>query len=289
MAPSTVTPKTLGWAVLFLLLAFSVAMAAAWTTAALLTGGTGAGADWLRVSGAPQILLQGLSATAGAMLATYLIGVRGLGLDLQTLRWRGKGWGARPVRWGFALGVAAAALSILLAVALGRGRWVGDGGTPLEFAARAAETLIVLAPAAFSEELLFRGVPLVLAAKLLGRAPAVALLAALFALAHMLNPNVTAQGLANVGLAGVFLGAAFYCPGGIWTASAAHLGWNATLAVSGTAVSGVPFDMPAIDFHVGGPSWLTGGRFGPEGGLLATLALGVGTLVAIRWARKDVI
>ncbi len=289
MAPSTVTPKALGWAVLFLLLAFSVAMAAAWTTATLLTGGTGAGADWLRVSGAPQILLQGLSATAGAMLATYLIGMRGLGLDLQTLRWRGKGWGTRPVRWGFALGVAAAALSILLAVALGRGRWVGDGGTTLEFAARAAETLIVLAPAAFSEELLFRGVPLVLAAKLLGRAPAVALLAALFALAHTLNPNVTAQGLANVGLAGVFLGAAFYCPGGIWTASAAHLGWNATLAVSGTAVSGVPFDMPAIDFHVGGPSWLTGGRFGPEGGLLATLALGVGTLVAIRWARKDVI
>lgn len=279
--------KAVAWAVGFLVFAFVLAMALAGVSAAALIGGLESGAEWLRVSGPAQILLQGISLTAGALLATYVIGVRILGMDLETLRWQGTNWSARPVRWGLALGVAAAALTVLLSVAVGRARWVGDGGTLMQFMTRALETLVVLAPAALSEELIFRGVPLVLAAKALGRARAVVLMAIVFGLAHALNPNVTPQGVANVVLAGLFLGTAFYCPGGLWTAFAVHLGWNVTLAVSGAAVSGVPFDIPAVDYHPGGPGWLTGGSFGPEGGLLATLALGAGTMIAVRWARKD--
>lgn len=279
--------KAVAWAVGFLVFAFVLAMALAGVSAAAMIGGLESGAEWLRVSGPAQILLQGISLTAGALLATYVIGVRILGMDLETLRWQGTNWSARPVRWGLALGVAAAALTVLLSVAVGRARWVGDGGTLMQFMTRALETLVVLAPAALSEELIFRGVPLVLAAKALGRARAVVLMAIVFGLAHALNPNVTPQGVANVVLAGLFLGTAFYCPGGLWTAFAVHLGWNVTLAVSGAAVSGVPFDIPAVDYHPGGPGWLTGGSFGPEGGLLATLALGAGTMIAVRWARKD--
>ncbi|HSM18465.1 MAG TPA: CPBP family intramembrane glutamic endopeptidase [Gemmatimonadales bacterium] len=279
--------KAVAWAVGFLVFAFVLAMALAGVSAAAMIGGLESGAEWLRVSGPAQILLQGVSLTAGALLATYVIGVRILGMDLETLRWQGTNWSARPVRWGLALGVAAAALTVLLSVAVGRARWVGDGGTLMQFMTRALETLVVLAPAALSEELIFRGVPLVLASKLLGRAPAVLLMAIVFGLAHALNPNVTPQGVANVVLAGLFLGTAFYCPGGLWTAFAVHLGWNVTFAVSGAAVSGVPFDIPAVDYHPGGPGWLTGGSFGPEGGLLATLALGAGTMIAVRWARKN--
>ena len=279
--------KAVAWAVGFLVFAFVLAMALAGVSAAAMIGGLESGSEWLRVSGPAQILLQGISLTAGALLATYVIGVRILGMDLETLRWQGTNWSTRPVRWGLALGVAAAALTVLLSVAVGRARWVGDGGTLMQFMTRALETLVVLAPAALSEELIFRGVPLVLASKLLGRAPAVLLMAIVFGLAHALNPNVTPQGVANVVLAGLLLGTAFYCPGGLWTAFAVHLGWNVTLAVSGAAVSGVPFDIPAVDYHPGGPGWLTGGSFGPEGGLLATLALGAGTMIAVRWARKD--
>ena len=279
--------KTLAWAAGFLAFAFVFATALGGVTAAAMIGGLESGSEWLRISGPAQILLQGMSLTAGTLLATYVIGMKVLGMDLETLRWRGTNWSARPVKWGLALGVAAAAMTVLLAVAVGRARWVGDGGTFLQFMTRAIETLVVLAPAALSEELLFRGVPLVLAAKALGRTPAVVLMAIVFGLAHALNPHVSPQGVANVVLAGLFLGTAFYCPGGIWTAFAAHLGWNVTLAVSGAALSGVPFDIPAVDYLPGGPGWLTGGSFGPEGGLLATLALGAGTLVAVRWARKD--
>jgi hypothetical protein len=48
-------------------------------------------------------------------------------------------------------------------------------------------------------------------------------------------------------------------------------------------VSGLPFDIPLLDYSSGGPTWLTGGTFGPEGGLAATLALTIGILVLTRY------
>ena len=92
----------------------------------------------------------------------------------------------------------------------------------------------------------------------------------IFALFHGLNPGITPLGLGNIALAGIFLGVAFYAPGGLWTAFGAHLGWNATLAALDAPVSGLPFSIPLIDYRAGDPVWLSGGHFGPEGGLLAT-------------------
>jgi hypothetical protein len=127
----------------------------------------------------------------------------------------------------------------------------------------------------------------VLLAASLGRGAAVAAIAIPFALAHLGNPNLTALGVGNIALAGIFLGLAFYAPGGIWTAWGAHLGWNGVLAALDTPVSGVPFDIPFLDYSAGTPVWLTGGAFGPEGGLAATLALTLAIPIAARWAGKD--
>ena len=283
----TSAAKAIGWAVFFLVFVYVLAGIGAWFVAAALVGGFGPAKEWVEVLGPAQIILQGISLALAGLLATYLIGLRVLGLDLESLRWRGPDGEGRGVKWGLLLGVAAAALTLLSAVVVGNARWVGDDGTALQFVTQGLKTLVVLAPAALSEELLFRGVPLVVLARAVGRAPAVVMTAMAFGIAHTLNPEVTALGMANVALAGLFLGAAFYCPGGLWTAFAAHLGWNVTLAVSGAAVSGVPFDIPVVDYHPGGPGWLTGGGFGPEGGLLATVALVVGTAAAARRAQKD--
>jgi hypothetical protein len=73
----------------------------------------------------------------------------------------------------------------------------------------------------------------------------------------------------------------------MWAAFGAHLGWNLTLALLGAPVSGLPFDIPLIDYTMGGPGWLTGGAFGPEGGLLSTLTLTTAIVLAVRWVRKD--
>ena len=42
-----------------------------------------------------------------------------------------------------------------------------------------------------------------------------------------------------------------------------------------------------INYIPGGPSWLTGGPFGPEGGLLATVAITVALVVVWRGGRKE--
>ena len=93
-----------------------------------------------------------------------------------------------------------------------------------------------------------------------------------------LQPGITPLAVGNIALAGVFLGIAFYLPGGLWTATGAHLGWNATLAALAAPVSGLPFAMPWLDYRSGGPAWLSGGGFGPEGGLLGTAALVLATV-----------
>jgi hypothetical protein len=134
---------------------------------------------------------------------------------------------------------------------------------------------------------MFRGVGQVALARAIGRVRAVVLLSALFALAHLFNPNGTPLGLFNIGLAGLLLGFAFYLPGGIWTAWGAHFGWNAMLAALDAPVSGLPFEIPLIDYAPGGPQWLTGGTFGPEGGLLATTTLAIAVTVAWRWMGKE--
>ncbi len=220
-----------------------------------------------------------------AALFTWLIGIKVCGLTLDDLRYRGSRGGR-----GFGLGMAAGAVTAAVALAIGAvggAEWVPDQGTASSYLRAVGTTILILAPAALAEEIIFRGVPQVLLARVMGRGTAIVLLAVLFSLAHFANPNVTALGIGNIALAGIFLGLAFYAPGGIWTAWGAHLGWNALLAALDTPVSGVPFPIPVLDYVPGDPAWLTGGPFGPEGGLASTLALTVAVLVARRWAGKD--
>jgi hypothetical protein len=129
-------------------------------------------------------------------------------------------------------------------------------------------------------------VPQVVLGNAFGRGTAIVALSAVFALAHGLNPGITPLAAGNIALAGVFLGVTFYLPGGLWTATGAHLGWNATLAALGAPVSGLPFAMPMLDYRSGGPEWLTGGGFGPEGGVLGTAALAGATLMVVRLIRR---
>ena len=220
-------------------------------------------------------------------IATWVVGVKMLGLDARTLRWNVDMKKTRGFVMGLLLGGVPAALTMLLGVFAGGAAWVKDGGAASDFPGGVLVTLALLAPAALAEEVMFRGVPLVVLASLMGRPAALVLLSVLFSLAHLDNPDVTARAIGNVALAGILLSLAFYSPGGMWTAFGAHLGWNGTLASLGAPVSGLPFDIPYIDYTMGGPSWLTGGRFGPEGGLLGTIAITAAIFVAARWARKE--
>jgi membrane protease YdiL (CAAX protease family) len=281
--------KAIGWSIAFLLLGLFCSTLLMWLAAAALAGGdVQAGMRLLERPGAPQALAGGLSQLAGFGIATWLIGVRLLHLDRRALRWAPARKGLKGMLGGLGLGALAAAVALIAAVVVGSAYWSRDSGGPAEYAVSVLKTTLALAPAALSEELMFRGVPLVLIASVAGRATALVLVSAVtFALFHWLNPNVTPLALGNIALAGLFLGVAFYAPGGLWTAFGAHLGWNATLAALDAPVSGLPFRIPLLDYHAGEPTWLSGGRFGPEGGLVATVALALAIALTFRWARRE--
>jgi len=184
------------------------------------------------------------------------------------------------------LGAAMAALAVGLAV-------IASGATVRADAATEAGTLVAplavgLVAAALFEELVFRGYPLRRLADVVGVVAATGLLGVGFAAAHLGNPNVTPLGTLNIGLAAVWLAAAFFSPGAMPLAWGLHFGWNAGLALGFEApVSGLTFDLPLVEYEAGRHVWIDGGAFGPEGGVVATVVFSAGTaaLIAARTRR----
>lgn len=232
------------------------------------------------------LLLQGIAQLTVFGFLTWLLGHKVMRLSAAELGWARTGRGKGFLR-GLVIATALAAAALLLAVAFGGARWFPDNGGVADYLRNVGLTTAVLAPAALAEEVAFRGFPLVLLASVFGRGPAIVVMSLIFGLAHGLNPEVTPLAIGNVALAGVFLSLAFYAPGGIWTAWGAHLGWNATLAALDAPVSGLPFSIPLINFDPGTVTWFTGGAFGPEGGVTATVVLLAGCAILARFVRKD--
>jgi membrane protease YdiL (CAAX protease family) len=185
---------------------------------------------------------------------------------------------------GLGVGLAMAATVLLLEVLAGARIELTDESMRA-YVSGALMLLGVLAVAALSEELLFRGLPLVRLADTLGPAGASILLAVVFAAFHASNPGWTILGLINVAVASLALSAIFFRLGGMPGAWAAHLGWNAGLGIMADApVSGLSFQLPGVEYSTQGPAWVTGGPFGPEGGVIATVVL-VATAVLVSVTR----
>jgi uncharacterized protein len=175
---------------------------------------------------------------------------------------------------------ALVALSAVAALALVGGvTWTAESGTVGGWLAAGAAALLFLALPAAAEEVLLRGYLLQALGEAWGVTRALVLTSSLFALAHLGNPGITALAVLNIALAGLWLGVVWVRTGSLWWASGAHLGWNwggayvADLPVSGLEL----FDAPFYEASIGGPDWLGGGSFGPEGSVLATLVFGGAT------------
>jgi hypothetical protein len=277
----------IGWSIAFLALTFLLVAVLGFLAALAVTGSVSAIPAWAGTVTPAALLIQSFVLLTSGLLATWLIGVRAARLSLREMRWLGTGSAGAGAGIGLGIGIAAAAGALVLATLFGSAAWIPDGGTAVAWGGSVGRTVALLAPAALAEEVIFRGVPLVLLALAFGRWPAMIGLAVLFALAHATNPGVTPLGLTNIALAGVWLALAFFAPGGIWTAFGAHLGWNGTLAALDAPVSGLPFRIPWIDFVPGGPAWVTGGVFGPEGGIVATLTIGVASAILLIKVRRE--
>lgn len=230
------------------------------------------------------VAVASLPPVVAALAVTALCGLGGWASWPQ-MGWPGVGRSVGGLVRGTVVGCGVAAAAVLVAVVVGGARIEATGEAFVAYARAAGTLLAGLAVAALAEELLFRGFPLARLAEPFGKVGASLLLALLFAMAHLRNPDVSVLGLVNIALASLVLSAAFFTPGGLPMAWGVHWGWNGGLAVGADApVSGLTFDMPALEFHTGRTAWVTGGAFGPEGGIAASVALALALILLGRRA-----
>ncbi|HEX9939001.1 MAG TPA: type II CAAX endopeptidase family protein [Longimicrobium sp.] len=239
----------------------------------------------LNAAGVPQ----GLEAVTSAELVAALVAGWGTLAVLDRRPLGALGYPAdraapRDTGLGFALGGGAIALAAVVLTVAGTVRWVADSGTWPEYVAALARALLLFTVAAAAEEAMFRGYAFQALVQGIGAWPAVLASSALFAVAHLGNPNVDAVGLANIFLAGVMLGWAYLRTRSLWFATGVHVGWNWTMsALLDFPVSGLVRDTPLYDVAAVGPRWMTGGSFGPEAGVPGTVVI-VLLLVLFLWA-----
>ncbi len=145
-------------------------------------------------------------------------------------------------------------------------------------------SFMFFAVAAFLEEVIFRGYAFQTLIQWITFLPATLVFSLLFAYAHFANPNVTALSLLNVALAGAWLSIAYMKTRGLWLPFGLHLAWNfCQTSVYSFPTSGGAFEGQKLaDLVQSGPEWITGGKFGPEGGILATIALVVCTWYVLK-------
>ncbi|MEX1187491.1 MAG: CPBP family intramembrane glutamic endopeptidase [Gemmatimonadaceae bacterium] len=217
-------------------------------------------------------------------LAAHVLMLRKIDRKDWSYVWLGRD-AARPPKLvsGLALGALAAALPAGALLAMGQ-LTVADAPDGAWWSAALLATAVLL-PSAFAEELFARGYIFALLREAAGWKIALAATSIGFGLVHVANPGANWQSLSVVVLAGFFLGAIVLVTGSLYAATLAHFAWNWFIAaVLHMPVSGVPV-VGSPDYRVveTGPDWLTGGSWGPEGGLAAGLGLSIG-LIYLSWS-----
>ena len=231
---------------------------------------------WLIVG---MLLPTGLQFASVALLSGGLVG------GWATLALDGRGPGAlgfytnpaaaREAALGIALGVVVAMAVVAAIVVFGGLSWSAQAGTAGAWLVGSASSMLFLVLPAAAEEALLRGYPLQALAEAWGPAAALLVMSITFGAVHFGNPEATGLGLANIAAAGLLLGAVYLRTGSLWWATGVHLGWNWGLGyLADLPVSGLELlDAPFYDGVAEGPQWLSGGGFGPEGSVLATVVV----------------
>lgn len=132
-----------------------------------------------------------------------------------------------------------------------------------------------------AEELLLRGWMLPVLGARYNWIAGVLVSSAAFAILHGLNPNIGPVAVLNLALFGLLTAFWALREGGIFGVSALHVIWNwSQTNLYGLSTSGMRIEAGLLmDWEESGPDWLTGGAFGPEGGLAVSAAL----LLSIAW------
>lgn len=142
---------------------------------------------------------------------------------------------------------------------------------------------------AIIEEILFRGIVFRIIEEKLGSYFSLIISATIFGLLHMTNPNSSL--IAGIGLAiqaGLLLASAYIYSRNLWLPIAIHFAWNFTQsAIFGANVSGNKISKTLITSEINGAEWFTGGQFGPEGSIQATLFCLIVTVILLVLSHRE--
>lgn len=236
-------------------------------------------ADWLLASVFPQArFARGtLAMAAGGLAASVVLpkpgglrGISGVGLALSRAS-------CRSGLFGIALGCALALFSIGVP-------WLA-GAIVFETAAPDASRLalgtlpliptaaILIAIGSFGEEALMHGYGLQQLARAMTPPGAALAAGVFFGALHAENPSADWVSAVNTCLFGLLFGFAVVRYRSLWPSVGMHLGWNLSLAILGANISGLRMGLTALRATPVGPVLWTGGDYGPEASLVATIAV----------------
>lgn len=189
----------------------------------------------------------------------------------------GMGWSGASLRhlaMGLGGGMAAAVVTMGLPLAMGMARIEASADPLLGFTpGKLLFVSGILLFGAVGEELMFRGYAFQILMRAYGPWWVIPPFGALFALAHMENPNAGVLGMVNTGLWGLLFGYAFHRSRDLWLAIGLHFGWNWMLPLFGVNLSGFTMGLTGYTLRwSAGPLW-SGGAYGIEAGLPATVAV----------------
>jgi membrane protease YdiL (CAAX protease family) len=234
---------------------------------------------------ASQNALVELFATAGTIIGIIVYCRVIEGRRIATLGFR-RGHALREYLAGALIGLALFSLTVLLCVLMGtldyRGFVLGSGGLLLLL-------LLGYLIQGLNEELLLRGYFMVTLARKQSLAVAIIVSSCFFAVLHLFNANVQVLALVNILLFGSFAAVYLLKRGNIWGAAAIHSAWNFSQGcIYGIPVSGIENPDSLFSFTpVVGGELISGGAFGVEGGLAATIVLVVALVVVLLMKSSD--
>ena len=200
---------------------------------------------------------------------------------------RNRGWTLDLI-----LGLALGAVQMLVIFGIG---WVGgwlsvgllDGAALARGLAAGGVAAALFVLVAVGEELMFRGYLLANLCEGSGPMLALVLTSLFFGVFHALNPNFNLLALVNISLAGLVMGYAWLVSGNLWLPMAYHFSWNFFQGpVFSLPVSGVRYGGLLAVADRGMTPLITGAAFGPEGGLVGTLALFSTFPILWLWGRR---
>ncbi|WP_125723127.1 CPBP family intramembrane glutamic endopeptidase [Flavobacterium ustbae] len=135
---------------------------------------------------------------------------------------------------------------------------------------------------AIIEEILVRGIIFRVMEEKLGSYLALTISSLIFGILHLANANSTVLSSLCITTAGFLFGAIFIYTRNLWCPIALHFAWNFTQSgIFGAITSGNEKTSSLLEARIQGPEFITGGAFGPEGSIQATVICLIATVIIL--------